>query len=749
MSRRRIVMNGADEVGAADISKVPRTDAEQSGDRLARVLGIHEEAALTSQRRTAMRFHMETMFVSEDGAVFLVGWADDRHDKIHSVECRSGDGSVDFGPSACAREAREDVTLMVGGNADALGFWCFATSTGFSLSDQGLVTVRLLTAAGRAATQTIRAFAASRASFRTTLLTYDLTRPRLAQTPLEETCRAEAAKYIRSGDADTKDDGVAAVRISGFDATDSAVGSQILHLHGPSRAIANAAHAGPRCSIDAVFANPNGAILLIGWINDAHSQMDSVRVTGDGWEAYVPGAATGRARRTDVEEELGTSNSHAYGFWSLITGQEAISLPSRLRVELALLNGAKTSTDAPPVQVVSATQLRDTTLSYFAGCCYHGAPHVEAQAQLDGDLGRRIIALNRAVSRQLTAKPYIQRFAGSTGQLQASLIVCLYGRSEFLFLQAAAFSRLPNFVADYEIVYVSNSPELSERLTNEAQIAHRVFGVDITLVLLAGNAGFGAANNAAAQHCRSNRLVFTNPDVFPDGSNWARRHLALIDERPPTETRLFGVPLYYDDGSMMHAGMYFEMESGLSWTQFGVASRPMLRVEHYAKGAPPRTARYLMSRPVPAVTGAFISAQRLWFEALGGFTEDYVFGHYEDADLCLKSLQRGTPAWLHDVGLLHLEGKGSVRNAEHEGGSIVNRWLFSRTWLDTISDGMLGPAPDRMAVPAPTDTLRVAAAEPVAIETPAIPIARSRSRKRARAANTGAAWQETAAEALG
>jgi GT2 family glycosyltransferase len=118
-----------------------------------------------------------------------------------------------------------------------------------------------------------------------------------------------------------------------------------------------------------------------------------------------------------------------------------------------------------------------------------------------------------------------------------------------------------------------------------------------------------------------------------------------------------------------------------------------VRVEHYGKGAPPQTPQFTRSRPVPAVSGAFMSTNRAWFERVGGFSEDYVFGHYEDADLCLKSLDGGVVPWLHDLRMWHLEGRGSVRLPAHEGGSIVNRWLFSRTWGERIDDELRGPDP--------------------------------------------------------
>ena len=139
------------------------------------------------------------------------------------------------------------------------------------------------------------------------------------------------------------------------------------------------------------------------------------------------------------------------------------------------------------------------------------------------------------------------------------------------------------------------------------------------------------------------------------------------------------MPLYYDDGSLMHGGMYFELDTGLSVTARRRRARASCtRVEHYGKGAPPGAAQFTRTRPVPAVTGAFISCDRAWFEALGGFTEDYVFGHYEDADLCLKSLTRHArlAAGSSASGIWRARARCACH--AHEGGSLVNRWLFSR-----------------------------------------------------------------------
>jgi len=143
--------------------------------------------------------------------------------------------------------------------------------------------------------------------------------------------------------------------------------------------------------------------------------------------------------------------------------------------------------------------------------------------------------------------------------------------------------------------------------------------------------------------------------------------------------------------------MYFEVDLGFSFRDQKTTPCDMLRVEHYGKGAPPETEVFLASRPVPAVTGAFMSVDREWFESLGGFSPEYICGHYEDADLCLRSLTADRTAWIHRLPFLHFEGKGSIPRPAQEGGSFVNRWHFTRVWSDIVRSRICGPIPEALA----------------------------------------------------
>jgi GT2 family glycosyltransferase len=441
--------------------------------------------------------------------------------------------------------------------------------------------------------------------------------------------------------------------------------------------------------IDTVLVADENACVVIGWIDDRAHPLTSIALHGADGSRFVS-STIARCRRADAEAVTGAPSGTLLGFWTIIEAPLAACLAAGTTILLGC--GQQETSHPVRPKPMEAASLRDAAFEYLASATYFGAAAVESFSQLETGIGDQLLRLNQAVSARITAGAYVERHGPTGRAFAASIIVCLFGRLEYLFLQAAFFSTAAG-AADYEFVYVCNSPELAEPLQREARLAAQLYGLSITLVILPGNAGFGAANNAAVRHASSNRLIMLNPDVFPRDPGWTGRHAALLAQLPAAQTSLFGAPLFYDDGSLMHGGMFIDIDVGLSVTHGGIVRRDLLRVEHFAKGAPPDTSLYQKSRRVPAVTGAFMSADRGWFERLGGFSEAYAFGHYEDADLCLRSWAAGGAVWLHNFPMWHLEGKGSTRRPPHEGGSIANRWHFTRTWIDTVRASFCGPDP--------------------------------------------------------
>ncbi len=446
-----------------------------------------------------------------------------------------------------------------------------------------------------------------------------------------------------------------------------------------------------RCSIDALIIAPNGGLMIVGWIDDVSHPLSCIRIMGPDWRIVLDVSRVVRVRRQDVEKAVGGRRAYAFGFIGFLHFAQGGEGSGPMRIELWQSGGFSTAVQCSPA-FVEDVELRDTILAHLAGAAFFGNSAIESMSYLERGLGAELVGFNESITHRIVSTSYVERFGYQDRCPRGTIVICLYGKPEFFFVQNCLYAGLPG-IDDYEFIYVLNSPEMAETLLREAHCASLIYGLTSSILILPGNAGFGAANNAAARIANSDRLLVVNPDVFPRDRDWAKKHTDLLSSVPSEQSRIFGVPLYYDDGSMMHGGIYFEVDVGLSLSGGKPSPARICRTAHYGKGTPSNSTQFNRSRPVPAVTGAFISIERSWFEQLGGFTEEFIFGHYEDADLCLKSIYKGTAPWIHDIRLWHLEGKGSTRRPHHEGGSIVNRWLFTRTWMPMIENGLIGPAP--------------------------------------------------------
>ncbi len=452
----------------------------------------------------------------------------------------------------------------------------------------------------------------------------------------------------------------------------------------------------PAANVDKVFGCKDGQFLVLGWVND--DEQDSCKTV----LRTVPGSrgstmSVYRYRRADVTDHLGLPEDRRLAFWAFVAPDRPGARGGSALVTLSVR--AERRTFECQISWVDEGRFTELVLDHLGKTQADGHAPVETFSYLNAGLGRSLIALNRKVSRRIALGAQTIQIGLAPARPEASIIVCLYGRPDLLRTQCALFSTCRG-IENYEFIYISNSPEMAELLIKDATIANRIYGIPITLIILPGNAGFGVANNVAANVARSARLLIMNPDIFPMDPEWPFQHSQIVSDLPPEQVALFGAPLYYDDGSLMHGGMYFEVDVEFSFRDQQAYRCEMLRVEHYGKGAPPHTNPFLGSRPVPAVSGAFMAVEREWFESLGGFSPEYIYGHYEDADLCLKSFSAGKPAWLHHLPFVHFEGQGSAHHPIHASGRLVNRWHFTKVWGDIVKEKINGPASQAFSTPA-------------------------------------------------
>ncbi|MGV6848830.1 MAG: glycosyltransferase family 2 protein [Marinibacterium sp.] len=266
--------------------------------------------------------------------------------------------------------------------------------------------------------------------------------------------------------------------------------------------------------------------------------------------------------------------------------------------------------------------------------------------------------------------------------VRTSILITLYRATDLLLPQLELLAPALEG-ADKEVIVVINAPEGEPNLLTERLAAFgQMHDIALTVYACAGNAGFAAANNFAADQALGEVLIFMNPDIFPPEGQ-AEQALAFLDGDPGEG--LDGALLYYGDGLLMHSGMYTTADPAANpRTGF---SAPVLRVEHYGKGLTARVdddAATLAEtlRDVPEdgllVTAALWRIRREVFDEMGGLSTDYILAYYEDADFCLRMRQAGRPVRLdRSSRWLHLEGAGAGAPEALRTAMWLNRALYS------------------------------------------------------------------------
>jgi GT2 family glycosyltransferase len=274
-------------------------------------------------------------------------------------------------------------------------------------------------------------------------------------------------------------------------------------------------------------------------------------------------------------------------------------------------------------------------------------------------------------ARHLAGKtaPEVISFGHAPARPAVSIVVPLYKVLDFLRFQLAAFATDPA-MAEVDLIYVLDSPEQRTELEHLLHGLHALYGLPLRLAVLSGNYGFAAASNAGAGLATAPAVLFLNSDVIPDRPGWLRTLQAALEGEGGLAA--VGPKLLFDDDSLQHAGMYFARDLSAKWYN-----------AHYFKGLPRNFAAAATARSVPAVTGACLLTQRALIERLGGFSEDYIIGDYEDSDLCLRLREAG-----HEIGyvpgaeLYHLERQSIQHHVAYTGGAACayNRRLHSERW---------------------------------------------------------------------
>ncbi|MFZ2725498.1 MAG: tetratricopeptide repeat protein [Methylococcaceae bacterium] len=225
-----------------------------------------------------------------------------------------------------------------------------------------------------------------------------------------------------------------------------------------------------------------------------------------------------------------------------------------------------------------------------------------------------------------------------------SVIVPLYGRTDFVEHQLMEFANDPWFLEHAQLIYVLDDPKLVDEFAALAQNLHALYRVPFCWIWGNSNRGFSGANNLGADYANGQYLTFLNSDAFPQQAGWLPKLISVLKEHK--DIGAVGPRLLFADNSIQHAGMSFMYNEELGiWVN-----------HHPYSGLDPCLDPSKELSIMPAITGACLVMRRSDFERVAGWDTGYLIGDFEDSDLCLKLRDIGLKiAYLPSVQLTHLE----------------------------------------------------------------------------------------------
>lgn len=409
---------------------------------------------------------------------------------------------------------------------------------------------------------------------------------------------------------------------------------------------------------DEILTFPGAGYLVRGWVHDPDGLIDAAYVVPPSGKRLVLELDQCRMHRADVLEFYGQAPRAHLPVWpgyvAFVPDPDAVD--SRVDDVALALRGGGTVWLTCKQASMDALAKRSRLLQ-----------SADAQQVLDME---RLAPAFEAAQREVVASARIAStydYNDRVARPRYSLVVPLYRRLDFVRYQLAEFVNDPE-MSDAEVVYVLDSPEQRRELVRLMESWTTLWPVRVRLAVMAGNAGYAAASNRGVEHARGEICVLLNSDVFPAEPGWLGRMATALADVP--SAGVVGARLLFEDMAIQHAGIYYGLNRLGLWAN-----------EHYYKGYPSDFPDANVSGYVPAVTGACMMMRRELFTLLGGLSEDYCIGDFEDSDFCNKAAAAGYRSWYEATATLyHLERQSFPQSAYNHLGWRYNQWLHEGRW---------------------------------------------------------------------
>ena len=648
------------ETYQATLTQLLRDLPRSEGHRLVNFLPAEKRQRLEFQFETLsppIRFELELCCLLEDRVLLVCGWIFDPANELRSVEFNAAGQVVDLlVDSAFFRrhDLKADVLFHQPGRTEPFGFVFLKT---FSPGLAGRGDVKF--AFNSASPNPVR-----------------WTRP-LSLNAHES--RQQLFAFLGKIDDESAMALVECVAPA-LDGSQELIALRALLEQSYDRAVlrlpASIQHADAKCAVylDQAIPVADIGVFLSGWCyteTRANARIachcgDSSYVLNDNWIRHL---------RKDVTEHLSSlgfqPSSHEHGFTCFVPLKDG-NRPYCLSVANGSGEVRRMRVPMPEKEQGDLQAIRSLLCTFQSG-------HRELRDLMDRQIGPAVQAMWSARTKP-ARNEFVSTFGARPANPAVSIIVPLYGRCDLAEYQMALFADDHEFQG-LDLIYVVDDPAIFEPFCELCPSLYGIYQIPFTVAYSGVNQGFAAANNFGVEKARGSHLLLLNSDVMPKRPGWVGQLLGIYAslDRPG----LLGAKLLFADGSLQHGGMAFR--------RFAPLGRLWIN-DHPQKGQSP--AGLSGTRQVDAVTAACALIDAGLYRRLGGFSEDYIIGDFEDSDLCLRALTGGRRNYVAlDVELYHLERQSQEMIGDavwRRNLTLYNCWLQNQRWSEVIEQTASG-----------------------------------------------------------
>jgi|GEM_PF-1062026 Predicted glycosyltransferases len=284
---------------------------------------------------------------------------------------------------------------------------------------------------------------------------------------------------------------------------------------------------------------------------------------------------------------------------------------------------------------------------------------LEHSVKTDNLIKENILRFPSRFIRFINQVPNLELTTIANPNLEVSIVIPVFNKIEYTRHCLASLFHYAHKDINFEVIVVNNASS-----DGTAEYIRETYP-EINLVSNPHNLGFAKACNQGALLSRAPYILFLNNDTYFFDDTWLKEMLSDIQNKP--DVGIVGNrQLFPHDHTIHHAGIVFKED------KLPVHIFPFLPKD-YPKA--------LISRYIPAVTGACVLVKRSLFYDIGMFDENYVNG-YEDVDLCLKASLFNQKTWYSASSCIYHFGFISEgRTAKDH----LNVRYFTEKWSDRIS----------------------------------------------------------------